>query len=53
MQFKFQNNNNKVVLPKKTREVQFITSMDIFSVAILKFGLFTNLDESSLPVSPN
>jgi hypothetical protein len=32
MQPKFQN---KVVLPKTTREVNFVTSLDIFSVALL------------------
>jgi hypothetical protein len=36
MQSKLQN---KVVLPEKTREVHFITSLKIFSVAILQFGL--------------
>jgi hypothetical protein len=32
MQSKIQN---KVLLPKKTREVHFITSLNIFSVALL------------------
>jgi hypothetical protein len=39
MQYKFQN---KVVLPRKTCEVHVITSLSIFSVAFLQFGLSLN-----------
>lgn len=36
MQYKFQT---KVLLPKNTREVHFITSVNIFLVALIQFGL--------------
>jgi hypothetical protein len=36
MQSKFQN---EVIFPKKTHEIHFIASLNIFSAEILKFGL--------------
>jgi hypothetical protein len=49
MQSKFQN---KAVLPKKTYEVHFMTSLNIFLVALL-IRTLTILDKGSLQISPN
>jgi hypothetical protein len=45
MQSKFQN---KAVLPKKTREVNFITSQNIFSVTFVIGGIPTLYHQSIL-----
>jgi hypothetical protein len=44
---------NKIVLPKKTCEVHFITSLNIFAVARNIIRTFTDLDKGSLPISLN
>jgi hypothetical protein len=46
-------NVNNVVLPKKTRDVHFIASLNIFSVALFIIRTSANLDKGSLTVSPN
>jgi hypothetical protein len=46
MQSKFQN---KVLLPKKTREVHFITSLKVFAVALIYNSEFHYSEQGFVP----